>query len=147
MPTGDGAPESAAATDAAANAGPAADGTPPFAVESYLRYQGAKLVERFDAACYVRLTEQMDTHDLARGRGPYPDVLGRLTQPTLVLGIDSDVLYPLPEQEELAQHLPHATLGTIHSPDGHDAFLIAFEALAEHIAPWLATHAAVEVGA
>jgi len=73
------------------------------AVESYLRYQGDKLVERFDANCYVQLTRQMDTHDVSRGRGDYPDVLASITQPTLVIGVDSDVLYPLDEQRELAE--------------------------------------------
>lgn len=108
----------------------------PFAVESYLRYQGDKLVERFDANCYVRLTQQMDAHDVARGRGAYADVLRSIEQPTLVVGIDSDVLYPLAEQEELAEHLPNATLEVLASPHGHDAFLIELEALNELIVKW-----------
>jgi homoserine O-acetyltransferase len=113
-------------------------------VESYLRYQGDKLIERFDAMCYVRLTELMDTHDVARDRGAYPDALRAIEQPALVLGIDSDVLYPLAEQEELATHLPHATLGTIRSPHGHDAFLIEFDQMTEQVAPWLAAQAPAE---
>ncbi|NBC16248.1 MAG: homoserine O-acetyltransferase [Bacteroidetes bacterium] len=111
--------------------------TPPFSVESYLRYQGEKLVDRFDANCYVHLTQQMDSHDVARGRGDYPDVLRRITQPTLVLGIDSDVLYPLAEQKELAEHLPDATLEIIPSPHGHDAFLIEFDTLSTHLHSWI----------
>lgn len=109
----------------------------PFAVESYLRYHGAKLVDRFDAACYVQLTRQMDTHNVARGRsGAYRDVLARITQPALVVGIDSDVLYPLSEQEELAAHLPHAALKVLSSPHGHDAFLIEQDALNDLIVQW-----------
>jgi homoserine O-acetyltransferase len=122
----------------------APDAKGPFAVESYLRYQGDKLIERFDAMCYVRLTELMDTHDVARDRGAYPDALRAIEQPALVLGIDSDVLYPLAEQEELATHLPHATLGTIRSPHGHDAFLIEFDQMTEQVAPWLAAQAPAE---
>lgn len=108
----------------------------PFAVESYLRYQGDKLVDRFDANCYVCLTQQMDTHDVARDRGSYETVLASIIQPTLVVGIDSDVLYPLDEQRELAQHLPSATLEVLSSPHGHDAFLIEQEAMSELVAAW-----------
>ena len=111
---------------------PGADTTQqPFAVESYLNYQGKKLVDRFDALCYVRLTQQMDSHDVSRGRGAYPGVLKQITQPALVLGIPSDVLYVLEEQEELAHHLPNATFATIDSPEGHDGFLMAFDQIAD----------------
>ena len=114
----------------------------PFSVESYLRYQGQKLVERFDANCYVHLTRQMDTHDVARGRGVYPGVLAELAQPAFVVGIDTDILYPLAEQEELVEHLPAAELGLIRSAHGHDAFLIEFEALAALLQPWMDAHVA-----
>jgi len=109
------------------------------AVESYLRYQGDKLVGRFDANCYVHLTRQMDTHDVSRGRGEYPDALRTITQPTLVIGVDSDVLYPLEEQRELAEHIPNARLDVIRSDDGHDAFLIAFDQLKDILGSWLET--------
>ncbi len=109
----------------------------PFSVESYLRYQGEKLVQRFDANCYVHLTQQMDTHDVARGRGAYPDVLGSIEQPALVIGIDSDILYPLEEQRELAAHLPAGELAVLHSPHGHDAFLIEFDQLHHLLHPWI----------
>ena len=118
-------------------------GAPPFAVESYLRYQGEKLVGRFDANCYVALTKQMDSHDVSRDRGDYRAVLASIEQPTLTIGIDSDVLYPLEEQEELADHLPNATLEVLHAPHGHDAFLIEDDVLGEKIAPFLAEHAPV----
>jgi homoserine O-acetyltransferase len=108
----------------------------PFAVESYLRYQGDKLVDRFDAGCYVALTRQMDTHDVARDRGAYEAVLSSIEQPALVVGIDSDVLYPLREQQELAEHLPHATLEGLSAPHGHDSFLIELDALNETVAAW-----------
>ncbi len=116
----------------------AGHGTPaPFAVESYLRYQGEKLVKRFDANCYVRLTQQMDTHDVARGRGAYPDVLRTVTQPVLVIGIDSDILYPVEEQEELAANIPHAQLSILNASHGHDSFLIEFESLESVLRPWI----------
>ncbi len=135
-------PDADAAADAAGH-GPAAGGgalgTPgeaDYAVESYLRYQGAKLVERFDANCYVRLTQTMDTHDVARGRGEYAAVLGSIRQPALVIGIDTDVLYPLAEQRELAAHMPRARLAVLESSHGHDGFLIDCDALNDLVVAW-----------
>ena len=108
----------------------------PYAVESYLRHHGEKLVERFDARCYVTLTKQMDTHDVARDRGDYAAVLESIEQPALVVGIDSDVLYPLPEQRELAEHLPRARLEVLSAPHGHDSFLIELDDLNEIVGAW-----------
>jgi homoserine O-acetyltransferase len=96
----------------------------PYAVEGYLRHQGRKLVDRFDANSYVALTHAMDSHDLGRGRGRYEQVLRSLAIPALVVAIDSDVLYPPIEQRELASLLPHAELAWLRSQHGHDAFLL-----------------------
>ena len=104
-----------------------------YQVESYLEYQGRKLVDRFDALTYVLLTKSMDTHDVSRGRGTFEEVLGNLEIPVLVLGMNSDVLYPTNEQKELADLLPNAQYDELHSPYGHDAFLIEFDQLNEHI--------------
>ncbi len=100
-----------------------------FTIEAYLRHHGEKLVERFDANTYVGLTRAMDSHDVARNRGRYEDVLRSIRQPALVVGVDSDVLYPTVEQVELAALLPNATLRELHSDNGHDAFLVDAEAL------------------
>ncbi|MFP5246087.1 MAG: homoserine O-acetyltransferase, partial [Thermoanaerobaculia bacterium] len=102
-----------------------------FAVERWLRRHGDRLVARFDAETYVTLTHAMDSHDVARGRGPYESVLGSIRQPALVVAIDSDVLYPPHEQEELALLMPNATLQTVHSAQGHDGFLIDAAAINE----------------
>ncbi|MEM6646819.1 MAG: homoserine O-acetyltransferase [Bacteroidota bacterium] len=114
-----------------------------FAVESYLQYQGQKLVDRFDANCYVALTRQMDTHDVARGRGDYYDVLASITQPTFIVGIDTDVLYPLHEQRELATHLPNSYLHVVESPYGHDGFLIEQAAINDALLTWHQPHSTV----
>jgi homoserine O-acetyltransferase len=108
-----------------------------FAAESYLRYQGKKLVDRFDANCYVQLTLQMDTHDIARGRGHYESVLASIRQPALVVGIDTDVLYPVSEQEELARLIPGARLEVLKAPYGHDSFLIERDRMGRLLANWL----------
>lgn len=78
--------------------GGAGNATAPFfAVESYLEHQGDKFTARFDAAAYVRLTQLLDSHDVANGReGGVELVLKACTaERSLVVGIDSDVLYPV----------------------------------------------------
>lgn len=107
-----------------------------YSMENYLHHQGQKLVERFDANCYLRLTESMDTHDLARGRGEYHEVLSRIEQPALVIGIESDLLYPLAEQRELAQHMRGAELVVLEAPHGHDSFLIELDTINEIVTGW-----------
>ena len=75
----------------------------------------------------------MDSHDLAAQRGEYTEVLGKIQQPTLVVAIDTDILYPPAEQEELAQFIPNASLEWLISDHGHDAFLIDIDALNEMV--------------
>ena len=104
-----------------------------FQVQSYLRYQGQKINSRFDANTYVRLTQAMDSHDLARGRGSYPDVLRGIRQPALVVSVNSDILYPPAEQELLAQHLPNSELQVLDSDHGHDGFLIKTRELGDMV--------------
>lgn len=100
-----------------------------FQVESYLRYQGEKLTQRFDPLSYVRLTQMMDTHDAGRGRGGLDTALAAIQIPVLVVGIDSDLLYPTAEQRSLAGKLPNSFYREIRSEYGHDAFLIEFRQL------------------
>ena len=107
-----------------------------FQVQSYLRYQGEKLAKRFDANSYVILSKAMDTHDISRCRPPKDVLLNRVEIPVQLIGVDSDHLYPVPEQEELAKLLPNSRLHIIESPYGHDAFLIEFEQLHNIIKPF-----------
>jgi len=96
-----------------------------YAVESYLDHHAAKLVHRFDAGSYVRLTEMMNAHDVGRGRGGVAAGLARVTARTLVAGVSSDRLYPTAQQAELAAGIPGAgQLRIIESPYGHDGFLV-----------------------
>ncbi|MFF0048987.1 homoserine O-acetyltransferase [Streptomyces sp. NPDC005498] len=96
-----------------------------YQVESYLDHHAAKLVQRFDAGSYVTLTAAMNGHDVGRGRGGIAQALRRARMPALVSGVDSDRLYPLAQQAELAALLPGADrLRTVESPYGHDGFLI-----------------------
>lgn len=105
-----------------------------YAVQSYLEYQGAKLVRRFDAGSYVALTETLSNHDVGRGRGGVVAALRSCPVPVVVGGITSDRLYPLRLQSELADLLPGCSgLNVIESIYGHDGFLIETEAVGQLI--------------
>jgi homoserine O-acetyltransferase/O-succinyltransferase len=96
-----------------------------YAVESYLDHHAAKLARRFDANSYVVLTEAMNSHDVGRGRGGTAAALGRVSARALVAGIESDRLYPVHLQRELARWIPGCDgPHLLRSPYGHDAFLI-----------------------
>ncbi|MEV5514258.1 homoserine O-acetyltransferase [Streptomyces flaveolus] len=110
-----------------------------YRVGSYLDHHAAKLVRRFDAGSYAVLCEAMNSHDIGRGRGGVRAALGRVTARTLVAGVDSDRLYPLSQQAELAAGIGTADgLRVIESPCGHDGFLIEVAqvaALVEELLP------------
>jgi homoserine O-acetyltransferase len=109
-----------------------------YSAQSYLRYQGAKFVARFDPNCYIAITRKLDTHDISRSRTPsISAALSQISQPTLVLGIESDGLFTFAEQEELAEGIPNARLRRIESMEGHDAFLLQFEQVNGHILKFL----------
>lgn len=108
-----------------------------FEIQSYLNYQGVKLVKRFDANSYLYITRAMDDYDLSEGRGHLATVLSKMSMPALVMGINSDVLYPEPEQRALAEGLPNADYVRINSPHGHDAFLIEFPQVAVRLRRFL----------
>jgi len=102
-----------------------------FAVQSYLDHQATKLARRFDAGSYVALTDAMSTHDVGRGRGGVAAALASITAPVVVAGVDSDRLYPLVLQRELADCIPTTVGGlrVVHSEFGHDGFLIERDAV------------------
>jgi homoserine O-acetyltransferase len=98
-----------------------------YAADNYQRYQGLKLVNRFNVVCYYRLSQSMDSHDVGRNRGGIEKALRRITARTLVIGIKSDVLYPIGEQEFLKEHITGGQLLSIASDFGHDGFLLEYE--------------------
>jgi homoserine O-acetyltransferase len=125
-------------------------------------------VRRMDALTYVRLTECMDTHDVCRGRSvphsactakqdqhgdaPAPAggsssgsdcsvtrVLSAVRCPVLVLGLDSDALYPLRQVRELSRNIPHAQWRVIRTEHGHDGFLLEQDQVNDTLCTFLDT--------
>ncbi len=94
-----------------------------YQASSYQRYQGNKLASRFNAYSYWHLSKAMDSHNIGRGRIDSKSVLLSISIDTLVIGINSDNLFPTKEQVFLFNHLPNAKLDLIDSKYGHDGFL------------------------
>ncbi|MGO1768856.1 MAG: homoserine O-acetyltransferase MetX [Microbacterium sp.] len=114
-----------------------------FAVESYLDFHGNKFTRRFDANSYVRLVEAMDSHDVGRDRGGVESALALVTARTLVLGVDSDRLFPITGQHRIARGIPDTLDGdqavVLASDFGHDGFLIETPDVAHHLRRLLAS--------
>ncbi|MFZ2510309.1 MAG: homoserine O-acetyltransferase [Gordonia sp. (in: high G+C Gram-positive bacteria)] len=107
-----------------------------YAVQSYLEYQAEKLKSRFDPGSYAVLSEVLNSHDVGRGRSGITAALNSCTVPTVVAGIDSDRLYPLYQQAEIAAELGNCIGGlrVVHSAAGHDGFLTERDAVGDLLA-------------
>ncbi|MEY3538030.1 MAG: hypothetical protein RL645_844 [Actinomycetota bacterium] len=116
------------------NISPIGDGG-RFAVVSYLDFHGNKFTRRFDANSYITLVQAMNSHDVGRDRGGVEQALAAIAAKTLVIGIDSDRLFPVADQRVIAEHIGTAhgsraqqlvggELHVLNSPYGHDGFLI-----------------------
>ncbi|MCU1556537.1 MAG: homoserine O-acetyltransferase [Microbacteriaceae bacterium] len=114
-----------------------------FAVESYLDFHGNKFTRRFDANSYVVLAQAMNSHDIGRDRGGVAAALSLVTAKSLVLGIDSDRLFPVSQQVAIANRLDGNIDGgeavVIHSEFGHDGFLIEDDLVGPQLARLLSS--------
>ncbi|MFM2289632.1 MAG: homoserine O-acetyltransferase [Pseudomonadota bacterium] len=102
---------------------------PLFAVEGYMEAQAERFTRVFDANCYLYLSRAMDRFDLAEHGGSYRAALeGCGLAQALVIGVESDMLYPIHEQAAIAEALDQAGVPTrfarMPSLEGHDAFLV-----------------------
>lgn len=90
---------------------------------SYQRYQGQKLANRFNAYSYWFLSKMMDSHNVGRGRKSIEDALSLIEAKTTIVGISTDLLFPIIEQKLLSECIKDAKLVVIESSFGHDGFL------------------------
>ncbi len=114
------------------------DKTEGFRACSYQRYQGEKLCRRFNAYSYYRISQAFDSHNIGRGRGGVEQALASLTMPCLVIGISSDLIFPVEEQRYLHEHLPQSRFEVIDSSFGHDGFLVEHRQLDALLGPFIA---------
>jgi homoserine O-acetyltransferase len=105
----------------------------PQRAASYQRYQGKKLVDRFDAYSYLSMLNLTDSHNVGRKRGGVEKALGMVKANTVCIGIDSDGLFPVEEQKFMAEHIPGARYREITSAFGHDGFLLEWKQIKEII--------------
>ena len=100
-----------------------------FEIENYLEYNAQKFIHSFDANCYLYLSRTMDWFDIAEHGGSVNAGMAKIkVKKALVIGVTTDILFPLRQQREIAESLEET--GTeveyieIDSVNGHDAFLI-----------------------
>jgi homoserine O-acetyltransferase len=114
---------------------------PQAMVESYLRYQGEKLVKRFDANSYLLFLSAMDGHDLGRGRGGIEKAVDRIRARILTIGITEDLYFPVRQQRSFHQLCLNkgkkAFYHEFSSYYGHDAFLVEYEQFGPKIRQFL----------
>lgn len=109
-----------------------------YKASAYVNHQGNKLANRFNAYSYWLLTKAMDSHHIARGRSStVENILKSISQKTLIIGINSDILCPMEELHFLAKNIPHSTMVEIDSAYGHDGFLVEVEKISGSLGEWL----------
>lgn len=107
-----------------------------FAVESYLDFHGNKFTRRFDANSYITVVEAMNSHDIGRDRGGVEEALHTVTAKSLVIGIDTDRLFPVDGQQRIARSIPNLIDDeaiVLASDFGHDGFLIETDEVGMHL--------------
>jgi homoserine O-acetyltransferase len=110
-----------------------------FEVESYLDYNARKFIGRFDANTYLYLSRAMDLFDVADHGGTVNAGLSRIhARRTLIVGVESDILFPIDQQHQIAEGLHKAgckvEFVALDSLNGHDSFLVDID----HFAPVMA---------
>lgn len=126
----------------AGNAHRASPFAPEFAIEGYLEAQAEKFVRAFDANCYLYLSRAMDRFDIAAHGTSADAVLAAAgLEHALVIGVETDILFPIGEQRALAEALERTGVQTRFAPlsciEGHDAFLVDIERFSAVIGEFL----------
>jgi homoserine O-acetyltransferase len=114
-----------------------------FAVQDYLNAQADKFVSVFDPNCYLYLSRAMDRFDLSAHGGTPAGALERAgAERALVIGVESDILFTITEQNAIATAFENAGTATEFVPlaslEGHDAFLVDIDPFSAAIGRFLA---------
>jgi homoserine O-acetyltransferase len=115
-----------------------------FSVESYLESQAEKFTGSFDANCYLYLSRASDLFDLAEHGGSLRSGFGKLSlQRALVIGVRTDILFPIHQQSELAEGLsevvPDVEFVELDCIKGHDSFLVEMDDFRPVLSRYLGT--------
>lgn len=114
-----------------------------FEIEAYLEMHARKFVEAFDANCYLYLSRAMDLFDVAEHGGTVEAGLKRIrAERTLVVGVETDFLFPLDQQQEIASILGRqgrdVRFEALPSIQGHDSFLVDMDRFQPVVSSFLA---------
>jgi homoserine O-acetyltransferase len=115
---------------------------PEFAIQSYLEVHAQRFVRAFDPNCYLYISRAMDRFDLGAHGVSHREVLARSRiENALVIGVESDMLFTVEEQRQLAEAFRQAGAVTSFAPldciQGHDSFLIDLERFGTQISEFL----------
>jgi homoserine O-acetyltransferase len=112
-----------------------------FAVQGYLEALARRFVSAFDANCYLYLSRSMDRFELDAHGEPVELMRRAQLEQALVIGVQTDLLFTISEQQALADMLEKAGVPTRFAPlpciEGHDAFLVDLQTFSAQIAPFL----------
>jgi homoserine O-acetyltransferase len=126
-------------------AGLSGDFRPQFEVEAYLEHQALRFADLFDANAYLYLSRAMDQFDLGdHGGGSLEAAFARFRlKSALVIGVETDMLFPIEQQREIAERLRASgcavEFNAFPSLQGHDAFLVDLQRFEPAIGGFLAT--------
>lgn len=114
-----------------------------FEIEGYLEVKANRFAGQFDPNCYLYISRAMDLFDLAEHGGTVAAALKRSAlEQALVIGVETDLLFPLASQREIAEGLEQAGVRTqfsiLPSLQGHDSFLVDMERFRPAIGDFLA---------
>jgi homoserine O-acetyltransferase len=107
---------------------------PDFEVEAYLEHHARKFTGEFDANCYLYLSRASDLFDLTEHGGSVSAALKHVSADrVLVIGVETDMLFPIEQQRELAAAFETCgkpvSLVELQSIQGHDSFLVDMDSL------------------
>ena len=105
--------------------------TRQFEIDSYFEYQGKKFAKSYDANSYIRVQAAMDEMDLEETYGSLGSAFGKYHGAALLISFDTDWLFPVAEVDKVERALRgngnDVRHERIHSPNGHDTFLIDYD--------------------
>ncbi|KAK3586733.1 hypothetical protein CHS0354_017532 [Potamilus streckersoni] len=118
---------------------------PTFLIESYLEHQGEIFSTKFDPNSLLYISKAMDLFDISEDFGSLHEGLSRIQCPVMVIGVQTDILFPIWQQRELAQVLQEAgnnavTFYELNSIYGHDTFLLDLNGVGAGVKGFLETH-------